>query len=469
MVTEGVVPPGFERAGRLSVRERIDLLLDSGTFVEDGRLARADAGDLPADGVVTGRGLVEARPVMVIANDITVLAGSWGAGTVEKMVRAAERALLEELPIFWFIDSAGARMAEQSALFPGRRGAGRVFDLQVALSGKVPQICCVFSAHAGGAGYSARRWTGPGVPSFCDFVVMVGVEVPGIGDNLAADDCEAVALARRFHSYLPSRWSDLPPEVEAVDPTRRLAADLVPEDHATPFDVHDLLAGVVDADSFLELKPTVAPELVTGIGRLGGRPVGVVANNPAVEDGVLFLASADKAARFISMCDAYNVPLLFLADAPGFMIGTAAADEGIVRLGARMIAAVAEASVPRITVIVRRAHGTGLFAMGGPGFDPDAVLALPGASVAIADPETVVQALHSTELEGLDGASREVRRRELSDAFAQENGAIALASRLDVDAVVDPGDLRRELAARFALLAGKRRARPTKHHAVPPN
>ncbi|MGN6523077.1 MAG: acyl-CoA carboxylase subunit beta, partial [Actinomycetes bacterium] len=312
----------LEKQSKLYVRERIALLFDEGTFVEDGQLANALASGLPADGVVTGRGLVEGRPAIVVANDPTVKAGSWGARTVEKIVRATEMALREELAIFWFVDSAGARITDQVELFPGRRGAGRIFHNQVALSGRVPQICCLFGPSAAGGAY---------IPAFCDVVFMVEgnasmylgsprmaemvvgervsleemggarmhCTVSGCGDNLAVDDVDAIEQAKHYFSYLPTCWREDPPETEALPPVRDFDDELVPERESMPFDVHDAIDALVDEDSFFELKPLFAPELVTGFGRLEGRPVAILANNSAVKGGVLFTDSADKAARFI--------------------------------------------------------------------------------------------------------------------------------------------------------------------------
>src|SRR3954469_24152378 len=355
-------------ANKLFVRDRLALLLDDESFVEDALLANALADDLPADGVVTGTGRIEGRPVCVMANDPTVKAGSWGARTVEKIVRLTETALKHELPVVYLVDSAGARITDQVELFPGRRGAGRIFANQVRLSGRVPQVCCLFGPSAAGGAY---------IPAFCDIVFMVEgnasmylgsprmaemvigehttleamggarmhATVSGCGDNLAADDADAIDQARAWFSSFPPSWRSDPPSYVAVPPAREIDDDLVPVDEHVAFDMHDLIDGLVDADSFFELKPLWAPELIVGLGRLDGRPVGVVANNPAHLGGVLFTDSADKAARFIWCCDAFNIPLVFLADVPGFMIGTEVERQGIIRHGAKMVTAVSEATV----------------------------------------------------------------------------------------------------------------------------
>ncbi len=364
------------RQNKLFVRDRIALLVDPDSFVEDGLLANTTADDLPADGIVTGLGRVDGRAVYVVANDPTVKAGSWGARTVEKIVRATEYALRHETPIFWFIDSAGARITDQVDLFPGRRGAGRIFSNQVKLSGKVPQICCLFGPSAAGGAY---------IPAFCDVVIMVEgnasmylgsprmaeevigervtleemggarmhASVSGCGDNLAVDDTDAIEQAKQLFSYLPSSWRESSVALEPEGPSRELRRDVLPAEEAAGYDMHRLIDGLIDADSFMALKPLFAPELVTGLARLDGHAIGVVANNPMYKGGVLFGDSADKAARFIWMCDAYNIPLLFLADVPGFMIGTQVERAGIIRHGAKMITAVTEATVPKICVVAR--------------------------------------------------------------------------------------------------------------------
>ncbi|MCB0975914.1 MAG: acyl-CoA carboxylase subunit beta, partial [Acidimicrobiales bacterium] len=350
----------LERQGKLFVRDRLALLLDEGSFVEDALLANASATDLPADGVVTGVGRVDGRAVCVMANDPTVKAGSWGARTVEKIVRLTEYALRHELPIFWLVDSAGARITDQVELFPGRRGAGRIFYNQVKLSGRVPQICCLFGPSAAGGAY---------IPSFCDIVIMVEgnasmylgsprmaemvigehttleemggarmhATTSGCGDNLAIDDEDAIDQARAWFTYFPTTWRQDPPQYAPAPPAVELHAGSVPADDKAAYDVHTVIDGLVDAESFFEIKPLFAPEMVCGLGLVDGRPVGFVANNPAVKGGVLFTDTADKAARFVWCCDAFNIPLVFLADVPGFMIGTHVERHGIIRHGAKMV------------------------------------------------------------------------------------------------------------------------------------
>jgi acetyl-CoA carboxylase carboxyltransferase component len=477
---------------KLYVRERIALLCDDDSFVEDGQLANALATGLPADGVVTGQGAVDGRPILVVANDPTVKAGSWGARTVEKIIRITERALTEELPIFWLIDSAGARITDQVALFPGRRGAGRIFHNQVGLSGKVPQICCLFGPSAAGGAY---------IPSFCDIVIMVEgnasmylgsprmaemvvgekvtleqmggarmhATVSGCGDNLAVDDEDAIEQAKLFFSYLPTCWREQPPDVEPEPAALELTDDCVPTEESIPFDVHELVDGLVDTGSFFEIKPLFAAEVVVGFGRLDGRPVGVVANNSAVRGGVLFVDSADKSARFIWMCDAFNIPLLYLADVPGFMIGSEVERQGIIRHGAKMITAVSEATVPQVSVIVRKAYGAGLYAMDGPGFMPDACLALPTAKIAVMGPQAAVNAVYANKIEQIEDADeRERYIAERRAEYEQDVDLLRLASDLVLDTIIEPSELRAELVRRYAALVGKPRQMPHKRHGIPP-
>ena len=478
------------RQNKLFVRERIARLVDDASFVEDGLLANTMAADLPADGVITGAARIAGRPVYVVANDPTVKAGSWGARTVEKIVRATEHALRHEVPLFWLIDSAGARITDQVQLFPGRRGAGRIFSNQIKLSGKVPQICCLFGPSAAGGAY---------IPAFCDVVIMVEgnasmylgsprmaeevigehvtleemggarmhATVSGCGDNLAVDDADAIEQARTLFSYLPGSWRDVPAPTAAEPPARALARNVLPEAEAAGYDMHEFVDCVIDADSFFAIKPLFAPELITGLARLDGNVVGVVANNPMHKGGVLFGDSADKAARFIWMCDAYNVPLLFLADVPGFMIGTQVERAGIIRHGAKMITAVTEATVPKICVVVRKAYGAGLYAMCGPAFDPIATLALPTAKIAVMGPEAAVNAVYANKIMAIEdpderAAFVDARRRE----YETDVDLYHLASELVIDAVVPFASLRDELIARFASADPVDREAVHKRHAV---
>jgi len=480
------------RQGKLFVRDRISLLLDEGSFVEDALLANTMAEDLPADGVVTGIGTVEGRPVCVMANDPTVKAGSWGARTVEKIVRLTEHALRHELPVFWLVDSAGARITDQVELFPGRRGAGRIFYNQVKLSGKVPQICCLFGTSAAGGAY---------IPSFCDIVIMVEgnasmylgsprmaemvigeqatleemggarmhATVSGCGDNLAVDDADAIDQARAVFAYLPSTWKEAPPVYEAAAPVRELTADMVPTLGTQGYDMHTVIDALVDAESFFEVKPLFAPELIVGFGLLDGRPLGVVANNPMALGGALFVDSADKAARFIWWCDAFNIPLVFLADVPGFMIGTQVERQGIIRHGAKMVTAVSEATVPKVCVVVRKAYGAGLYAMSGPAFEPEATIALPTAKIAVMGPEAAVNAVFANKIAAIeDPVERDAFVAEQRRLYEDDVDLYRLASELVIDSVTEFADLRSELVRRLQMAEGKDRHFSDRRHGVPP-
>jgi acetyl-CoA carboxylase carboxyltransferase component len=293
--------------------------------------------------------------------------------------------------------------------------------------------------------------------------------VSGCGDNLAVDDADAIEQGRLFFSYLPTCWREDPPDAAAEDAAVLLADDLVPVEESVPFDVHELLDGIVDAESFFELKPLFAAEVVTGFARLDGRPIAVIANNSAVRGGVLFVDSADKCARFIWLCDAFNVPLLYLADVPGFMIGSDVERQGIIRHGAKMITAVSEATVPQVSVIVRKAYGAGLYAMAGPGFEPDACIALPTAKIAIMGPQAAINAVYANKIAEIkDADEREqfvaTRRAE----YEEDVDLLRLASDLVLDAVIEPSELRAELIRRYAVLVGKDRRFSDKRHGVPP-
>ncbi|HEY8864975.1 MAG TPA: acyl-CoA carboxylase subunit beta [Candidatus Dormibacteraeota bacterium] len=485
--------PKLREQNKLTARERLDLLLDNGSFIEDGLYANVLAEELPADGVVTGLGTIEGRQVAVMANDPTVKAGSWGARTVEKIVRIQETAGRIRVPLFYLVDSAGARITDQIDMFPGRRHAGRIFFNEVQLSGQVPQICLLFGPSAAGGAY---------IPAFCDIVVMVEgnasmylgsprmVEVvvgekvsleelggarmhcteSGCGDALVADDKEAIEFGRAYFSYMPLRTGETPPACDARPPraSSKPISELIPEEANRGYDMRKLIEAVIDEGSWLEIKKLFAKELLTGFARLDGHAVGVLANQPMQKGGVLFNDSADKAARFIWLCDAFNIPLLFLADVPGFMIGTDVERRGIIRHGAKMISAVSEATVPKISVIVRKAYGAGLYAMAGPAFDTDCVIALPSAQIAVMGPEPAVNAVFFNKLAELPDEEKAARRKELEDEYREDVDLYKLAANLIVDDVVEPEQLRDALIARFKAYATRVSARPDRKHGVPP-
>jgi acetyl-CoA carboxylase carboxyltransferase component len=479
--------------GKLPVRERVALLVDVGSFAEEGALANWEKEGLGADGVVTGLATIDGRRIALMANDPTVKAGSWGPKTVEKILRIQERALSLRVPLVYLVDSAGARITDQVQMFPGRRGAGRIFHNEVRLSGQVPQICLLFGPSAAGGAY---------IPAFCDVVIMregnasmylgsprmaemvigekvtleemggakMHTAVSGCGHFLVKSDEEAIEVARRYLSYMPGSWRELPPVTVPGTPASAAAiAEIVPADENQPFDMREVLDVLLDADSLLEVHKRWAKELIVGYGRLNGQVVGVVANQPKQKGGVLFVDSADKAARFIQTCNAFNVPLLFLADVPGFMIGTAVERQGIIRHGAKMISAVSEATVPKLSVIVRKAYGAGLYAMAGPAFEPDCCIALPSASIAVMGPQAAINAVFYNQIQAIeDEAERERFVAAKRDEYAEDIDILHLASELVVDAVIEPEDLRAELIRRFAHAVSKDRSFAQRRNPVTP-
>jgi methylmalonyl-CoA decarboxylase subunit alpha len=482
--------------GKLAVRERVSLLLDEGSFSEEGLLANWDKDGLGADGVVTGVGTIDGRPVALMANDPTVKAGSWGPKTVEKILRIQERAFALRVPMVYLVDSAGARITEQVQMFPGRRGAGRIFYNEVRASGVIPQVCVLFGPSAAGGAY---------IPAFCDIVIMregnasmylgsprmaqmvIGEDVTleemggarmhtgvsGCAHQLVESDEEGIDFARRYLSYLPSNWEQVAPNAlpvsAAVVQGDGGVRGLIPVDENKPFDMLGLIEAIVDEDSLLQVHSRWAKELIVGYARLEGRSLGIVANQPKHKGGVLFSDSADKAARFIWTCNAFNIPLLFLADVPGFMIGTQVERQGIIRHGAKMISAVSEATVPKISVVVRKAYGAGLYAMSGPAFEPDCCIALPSASIAVMGPQAAINAVYYNQLQAIDDeAERTAKTEELRAEYAEDIDLLHLASELVIDAVVEPEELRGDLIRRYAHSAAKRREWPAKRNPITP-
>lgn len=481
--------------GKKFARDRISALVDQGSFVEDGLFANALAGDLPADGVVTGTALIAGRRVCLMANDSTVKAGSWGARTVEKIIRIIERAYLTGVPMIYLVDSAGARITDQVQLFPGRRGAGKIFHTQVKASGSIPQVCALFGPSAAGGAY---------IPAFCDLVVMVDgnasmylgsdrmvemvtgekttleemggarmhTSVSGVGHLLAKTENEALQAVQRYLGYLPDNWTGEPPRIGEPGSAKAGNGDLralVPQSERQAFDMRRYAKALLDADSFFEIHPDWAKELTVGFGRLDGSVVGVVGNNSMFRGGVLFVDSADKATHFVNLCDAFNVPLIFLSDVPGFMVGTAVERQGIIRHGAKMITAISEATVPKFCVVVRKAYGAGLYAMAGPGFEPDATLALPTAKIAVMGAEAAVNAVYANKIAAIDDQlERDAYVARLREDYERDIDITRLAAELVVDQLVQPENLRGELIVRLAAARGKDRAFSRRRHGVPP-
>ena len=479
--------------GKMFVRDRLKLLLDSDFEFEDALFANSSQQDLPADGVVTVIGKIHGQTVCVIANDSTVKAGSWGARTVEKMIRMQETADKMQVPLLYLVDSAGARITDQVEMYPGRRGAGKIFYNQVKLSGKIPQVCILFGPSAAGGAY---------IPAFCDIVIMVEgnasmylgspriveivtgekatleqlggakmhCSVSGCGDVLASSEEEALALARDYLGFFPANCAEKPAVREAKPAVcfEKTLEDIIPGNQYTAFDMYDLIERIIDEDSFFEIKKLFAKELITGLGRFAGRPVGIIANQPRVKGGILFHDSADKAAKFICLCDAFHIPLLFLADVPGFMVGTRVEQAGIIRHGAKMITAVSVASVPKISVIVRKAYGAGLYAMAGPAFEPDCCLALPTAQIAVMGAEAAINAVYANKIAGLPEAERAGFIAGKREEYNKDIDIYSLASEMVIDGIIPAGSLRSELIKRFEAYSSNIAAAAERKHPVYP-
>ncbi|MBX9938393.1 MAG: acyl-CoA carboxylase subunit beta [Candidatus Obscuribacterales bacterium] len=481
----------LKEENKLFVRDRLKLLLDPGFEVEDARFANCRDKELPADGVVTGVGQIEGKTVCFMANDSTVKAGSWGWRTVEKIIRIQETAAKLKVPMIYLVDSAGARITDQIEMFPGRRGAGRIFHNQVQLSGYIPQICLLFGPSAAGGAY---------IPAFCDVIIMnegrasmylgsprmaemvigekvtleemggakMHCSVSGVGDVLVKSEEEAIQLCKDYLRFMPSNCDHKVPNLSAIEPKmqEKNLEQVIPEKESVTFDMYQVIDRLIDEGSWFEMKKLFASELITGFGRIGGRAVGIVANQPRVKGGVLFVDSADKASRFVWLCDAFNIPLLFLADVPGFMIGTKVERDGIIRAGAKMVSAVSSATVPKISVVVRKAYGAGLYAMCGPAFEPDACLALPTAWIAVMGPEAAVNAVYFNKIMELPESERPAFVEQKRAEYREDVDLYKLAAELVVDDIVHPLSLRNELIARFNAYESKEQAGYKKKRSV---
>src|SRR5690242_6502501 len=475
--------------GKLTVRERIDLLFDKGTFVELGLLAnnRDGSENAPADGVVTGHGEVDGRQVWVIAYDFTVMAGSMGAvGEQFKAARVRELALRYRKPIVWLLDSAGARI--QEAAGSTFAGTGWLFAEQVYMSGVIPQVAAMLGPCAAGTAY---------IPGLADFVPMVkdtssmalggarlvkaatGEEVTdhdmggsqvhcyesGVGDNEVEDDAACIAQVRRFLSYLPSSNESAAPHVATEDPADRTVEGLekiVPANPRAAYDVRRVIKAVFDRDSWFEIKPTWAKNIVIGFARADGHAVGIVANQPLVKGGILDSDSADKAARFIRMCDAFNVPLVYLVDVPGFLVGSQVESDGIIRHGAKMLYATSEATVPKLTVIMRKAYGAGYYVMCGKGYGPDTIVAWPFAEISVMGPEGAVNIIFNKQVEASDNP--EATRAQLIETIREQIDPYLAAGWAMIDDVIDPSETRRVIVNGIEQARDKKVDRPWRKH-----
>lgn len=478
---------------KLFVRDRLELLFDNGKYEEDGRFANCEEDGLPADGVVTAVGKIGGQTVCVMANDSTVKAGSWGTHTVEKIIRIQETAEKSLVPLLYLVDSAGARITDQLSMFPGRRGAGRIFHNQVRLSGVIPQICLLFGPSAAGGAY---------IPAFCDVVIMVEgnasmylgsprmaekvigekvtleemggammhCSISGCGDILVKTEEEAIREARRYLTYFPQNCSEKPTNGIPVQPIEgRKLGEIIPQNQNAPFDMYEAIGQLIDQGSFFEIKKLFAQEIITGLARIDGKVVGIIANQPNTKGGVLFIDSADKATKFMTLCDAFNIPLLFLADVPGFMIGTKVEKNGIIRHGAKMIAAMSSATVPKISVIIRKAYGAGLYAMCGPAFEPDICIALPTAQIAVMGPEAAVNAVYANKIESIEDVNEKrqfIQQRQ--QEYQQEIDVFKLASELIIDDIISPENIRQSISNRLENLISKQVISPYRKHPVYP-
>ena len=445
---------------------------------------------LPADGLLTGAAEFEGRDVHFMANDFTVKAGSMAAKGVEKFLRMQQRALKTGKPVLYLMDSSGGRIDQQSGFFANREGIGKYYYNHSMLSGAVPQICVLYGPCIAGAAYT---------PVFADFTVMVegmsamaiasprmvkmvtGEEIEmadlggprvhaehsGSADLVARDEEHARELVADLITYLPNRAGEKPPKAEPKPPKYPTDGidELIPESPNRPYDVRDLLDRIADAESVFELKESYGPEILTAFCRIDGRPVGVVANQPTERSGAIFPDAAEKAAEFIWTCDAYEVPLLYLCDTPGFMAGSQVEKDAILEQGKKMIYATSSATVPKQTVVTRKAYGAGIYAMGGPAYDPESVIGLPSGEIGIMGPEAAINAVYARKLAAIDDpderAETEARLRE---EYREDIDIHRMASEVVIDEIVAPSTLRAELAARFAFYEDVEKELPEKKH-----
>jgi acetyl-CoA carboxylase carboxyltransferase component len=485
--------------GKLTVRERLDLLFDAGTFVESGLLAGAvdspqsQGKRTPADGCVTGVGDVDGRKVMVVAYDFTVLAGSIGLHGERKAARARDLAVRHGMPIVYLLDSAGARVTETvGAAFAG---AGDLFRELTTMSGAVPQVAAMLGPCSAGTAY---------IPALCDFVPMVkgtssmalaGVhlvraatgeevteeemggsavhnKVSGVADREAADDAECLAMVREYLSYLPSRYGEPVPLKPTDDPADRRCEelyDLVPASNRKAYDMRRVIKVLADDGAFFPMKPDWAKSVVTGFARFGGRTAGVVASQPMHLGGALDMHSADKAARFVNLCDSFEVPLVFLVDVPGFLVGKKVEHDGIIRHGAKLLYNVSEATVPKVTVVLRKAYGAGYFVMAGRAYESDHLVAWPTAEFSVMGPEGAVNILFRKQLAAAESdEARESLRAQLVAGIKQSIDPYLAARMAFVDDLIDPADTRRHICHALEAAAGKRVPRPARKRGVSP-
>ena len=486
--------------GKLTVRERLELLFDPGSFTEFSLLAHHQAGTpsmqgkfTPADGCVTGIGKIEGRRAAVIAYDFTVMAGSLGMVGELKATRMRELALRERIPVVWLIDSAGARIQEASGSMFAR--TGDLFREQVLMSGVVPQVAAMMGPGAAGTAY---------IPGLADFVPMVKgtshmalggpplvkaavgedvtaeemggsavhTKVSGVADLEVADDRECLATVRKYLGYFPSSNLAPPPRVDAVDPVERRCEelyDIVPANPRHAYDMRKIVKVLADDGDFFPMKPEWARNLVTGFARFGGRPAGIVANQPMMLGGALDVNAADKAARFVWLCDAFGIPLVFLMDCPGFLVGSAVEKQGIIRHGAKMLFAVAEATVPKLTVVLRKGYGAGYYVMNGRAYEPDLIVGWPSAEISVMGPEGAVNIIFRRQIESAgDRSAQDAVRNQLVAGIREQIGAYIAAGWSFLDDLIDPADTRSTIIRGLEIGESKKVERPWRKHGVLP-
>jgi acetyl-CoA carboxylase carboxyltransferase component len=497
---QGGGPEKIERQheqGKLTARERLALLIDDGTFVELGIHGRPhfaqramEGKEAPADGVITGYGKVDGRLVAVAAYDFTVMAGSMGMTGELKVGRLRELALGKRIPMVWLLDSAGARIQEAAgSLFAG---SGHLFREEVVMSGVIPQVAALMGPCAAGTAY---------IPGLADFVPMVKgrgsmalagphltkavtgedvtqeelggskvhTRISGVGDLEVADDDECVRAIKDYLSYFPQNCEQPPPVAEASDPVDRMddeLLDVLPDSPRKPYDMYDVIGRIVDDGRWFDLKPRWARTIITCLARMGGRPVGIVANQPKQLGGILENDSADKAARFINLCDAFGIPLLFLMDVPGFMVGTKVEQAGIIRHGAKMLYAVSRATVPKITVVIRKAYGAGYYVMCGKAYEPDLIVAWPSAEISVMGPEGAVNIIFRKQIEASDDP--DATRAEMIEGIRKTIDPYIAAGNAMIDDIIDPRETRPTVIKALEMAQSKRVDRPWKRHGVMP-
>jgi acetyl-CoA carboxylase carboxyltransferase component len=484
-------------ADKLTARERIALLIDEGTFTELGLHARPhfsqramEGRDAPADGVITGYGKVDGRLVAVCAYDFTVMAGSMGMTGEMKVTRLRELALSKRMPFVWLLDSAGARIQEAvGSLFAG---SGHLFREEVVMSGVIPQVAALMGPCAAGTAY---------IPGLADFVPMVkgrgsmalagphlvraaiGEDVTqeelggsrvhcrksGVGDLEVGSDEECIEAVKAYLSYFPAHCEEAPPRREVSDPVDRgeeELLDVLPETNRKPYDMYDVIRRIVDDGEWFDLKGQWAKTIITCLARMGGRPVGIVASQPRHLGGILDNDSADKAARFVNLCNAFGIPLVFLMDVPGFMVGTKVEAAGIIRHGAKMLYAVANATVPKITVVIRKAYGAGYYVMNGRAYEPDLIVAWPSAEISVMGAEGAVEIVMRRQVEEADDPV--AKKAELVEAYRKIIDVYVAAGNDMIDDVIDPRETRATIISGLEMAERKRVERPWKRHGVVP-